>query len=193
MDKQKLKPWTKLSEKVVYKNPWFRVFHEKFITPALKIGNYFIIHTNETDRSVFIVPIRDNKIIFTYQYRYTIKKWALELPGGGQEKGYTALEAAKKELREELGYISKSWKKLGIYVPWSGPCAEQCTVFLANALNKTKQNLEETELGLKTKEIPIVEAYHMLDDGEIKDCQTIAALSFARKYLLISNGKNKYK
>lgn len=189
MEKKKLKPWTKLSEKVVYKNPWFRVFHEKFVTPALTTGSYFIIHTNETDRSVFIVPIKDDKIIFTYQYRYAIKKWALELPGGGQEKGYTPLVAAKKEFEEELGYVSKSWKKLGVYSPWSGPCAEQCTVFLADALTRTKQNLEETEQGLKIKEISIIEAYQMLDDGKITDCQTIAALSFARKYLL--NGKEK--
>jgi 8-oxo-dGTP pyrophosphatase MutT (NUDIX family) len=189
MEKKKLKPWTKLSEKVVYKNPYFRVFHEKFVTPALTIGNYFIIHTNETDRSVFIVPVKEDKIIFTFQYRYTIKEWALELPGGGQEKSFSALEAAKKEFKEELGYIAKSWKKLGVYTPWSGPCAEQCTVFLAKTLTKAKQNLEETELGLKTKEISIVEAYQMLDDGKIKDCQTIAALSFAKKYLLTSNKK----
>lgn len=184
MEKKKLKPWTKLSEKVVYKNPYFKVFHEKFITPALTIGNYFIIHTNETDRSVFIVPIKDGKIIFTSQYRYTIKKWALELPGGGQEKGCTALTAAKKEFEEELGYKAKSWEKLGVCTPWSGPCAEQCTIFLASDLIKTKQELQETEQGLQTREFPITEAYRMLDDGEIADCQTIAALSYARKYLL---------
>lgn len=181
---QDKKPWTKLSEKVVHKNPWFRVFHEKFVTPARTIGNYFIIHTNETDRSVFIIPVKDKEIIFTYQYRYAIKKWALELPGGGQEKGCTSLVAAKKELKEELGYASKSWKKLGVYFPWSGPCAEQCTVFLANELIKTKQQLEETERGLKIKKIPIIETYRMLDNGKITDCQTIAALSYARKYLL---------
>jgi len=73
---------------------------------------------------------------------------------------------------------------LGTYNPWSGPCAEECTIFLANDLLKTKQDLEETEHGLKIKEIKIAEAYHMLDDGKIKDCQTIAALTFARKYLL---------
>ncbi|HAT73441.1 MAG: Nudix hydroxylase [Candidatus Moranbacteria bacterium GW2011_GWF2_36_839] len=177
------KPWTKLSEKIDYKNPWFCVTHEKFITPNHSVGNYYIIHTNNTDRSVFIVPIKNNKIIFSYQYRYTIKKWSLELPGGGQEKGYTALTAAKKELEEELGYTAKSWKKIGIYNPWSGPCAEQCTIFIANNLTKTKQNLEETEKGLKIKEISIAKTYEMLDNGKFSDCQTIAALTFARKYL----------
>lgn len=183
----KIKPWTKLSENVVYKNRWFYVSHEKFITPAHTEGNYYIIHSNETDHSVLIVPIKDDKIIFTYQYRYTIKKWALELPGGGQEKGYTALAAAKKEFKEELGYTAKSWKKLGVFFPWSGPCTEQSTVFLANNLIKTSQLLEETEQGLKIKEIPIIETYRMLEDGKILDCQTIAALVFAKKYLLKQN------
>ncbi len=158
--------------------------HEKFITPTHVEGNYFIIHIKETDRSVFIVPIKKAKIIFTYQYRYTLKQWTLELPGGGQEKGYTALAAAKRVFEEELGYTAKSWKKLGVYTPWSGLCAEQCTVFLADNLEKTKQKLEDTEHGLKIKGIPIFKAYQMFDDGKIADCQTIAALSFARKYLL---------
>lgn len=185
----KMKPWTKLSENIVYKNKWFHVSHEKFVTPTNTEGNYFIIHTNETDRSVFIVPINDSKILFTYQYRYTLKKWTLELPGGGQEKEYTALAAAKKEFEEELGYTARSWKKLGVYTPWSGPCAEQCTVFLAENLKQTAQKLEDTEKGLKIKAIPIVEAYQMLDDGKISDCQTIAALTFARKYIANKNRK----
>lgn len=178
------KPWEKLSEKVVYVNPRFSVSHEKFVTPARTVGDYFIIHTHGNDRSVIIVPIEDGKIIFVYQYRYVTKKWTLELPGGEQEKGTTPLLAAKKELAEELGYKTKSWKKIGVCSPWSGPCAELCTVFLANSLIKTKQNLEETELGLKIKKITISDAYAMLDDGKISDCQTATALSFARKYLL---------
>lgn len=111
------------------------------------------------------------------------------MPGGGQEKKFTALAAAKKEFEEELGYIAKSWKKLGVYTPWSGPCAEQCTLFLAENLKKTKQKLEDVEYGLKIKEIPIFETYQMLDDGKISDCQTIAALTFARKYITTKNHK----
>jgi 8-oxo-dGTP pyrophosphatase MutT (NUDIX family) len=183
MKNKKLKPWTKLSEKIVYQNPWFNVVHEKFLTPAHTIGDYFIIHTNKTDRSVFIIPVKNDRLIFTYQYRYTLKKWTLELPGGGQEKGQTALTAAKKELEQEIGYQAKLWRKIGIYHPWSGPCAEQCTVFIADDLIKTTQSLEETEQGLTIKEIPTIEAYRLLDEGKITDCQTIAALSFARKYL----------
>ncbi len=179
----KLKPWTKLSERIAYKNERFYITHEEFVTPAQTKGDYFIIHTNENDRSVIIIPIKNDKIIFTYQYRYALKKWALELPGGGQEKGFTPLAAAKNELEEELGYKAKSWKKIGIYTPWSGPCAEEGTIFLAEDLTKTKQNLEETEKGLVIKEISIKRAYKMLDDGEISDCQTVTALAFARKYL----------
>ncbi|MFC1644991.1 NUDIX domain-containing protein [Patescibacteria group bacterium] len=182
--KNQKKPWMKLSEDVVYRNERFCVSHEKFVTPVYSEGDYFIIHTNDTDRSVFIVPVKDGKIIFTYQYRYTIKKWSLELPGGGQEKDFTALDAAKKELEEELGYSSKSLSEIGKYHPWIGFCCEQCTVFLARSLTKTKQRLEESERGLIIKKIPVKKVYQMLDDGEILDAQTISALNFARKYLM---------
>jgi hypothetical protein len=50
----------------------------------------------------------------------------------------TPLQAAKKELEEELGVKVDKWTDLGMVSPWSGPCAEMCSVFLAEELFQTK-------------------------------------------------------
>jgi ADP-ribose pyrophosphatase len=182
--KKKLKPWDTLSKKIVHKNDWFSVHHEKFVTPKLSIGNYFVIRTKEKSRSVMIVPVEGDDIIMIRQYRYTTKKWCLEVPGGGVENDATAQKAASAELQEELGFSGKL-KKIGEYCPWSGPTSEICSVYLATGLKHVGQDLEETE-DLKLKRMKIKDVYAMLDDGKFSEGQTIAALSFARKYLLKS-------
>lgn len=179
----KLAIWTTLSKKTVHKNPWYKIIHEKFITPKNNIGNYFIINSHKTNKSVNIIPVLDDKIVFIYQYRYPIKKYILELPGGGKDFGYTDLQTSKKELEEETGYIAKSWKKIKTYYTSVGVSPIQCSVFLAKDLIKTKQNLEEIEIGTKIKLIPIKQAYEMLENQKFKDARAICALSLARKYI----------
>lgn len=182
MKEKKQKSWTTLSKKIVHKNNWFSVSHEKFVTPKNNIGDYFVIYTKDKSRSVMIVPVDGDEIIFIKQYRYATKRWCLEVPGGAVENNQTILMAAKNELGEELGYDGKLIK-IGEYCPWSGPVAEVCAVFLAKDLKHVGQNLEETE-DLKIIKIKIIKAYSMLDEGKFTEGQTIAALSFARKYLL---------
>ncbi len=175
------KTWATLSQNIVHKNPWFHISHEEFVMPNKNIGNYYVINTHGTNTSVYIVPVKDNHIIFVEQYKYVAKGWSLELPAGGQKKSDSTLCAAKKELEEEAGYKARKWKKIATCYPWNGLSAERCVIFLATDVVKTEQHLEDTEQGLHVKEIPIARAYQMLDDGQFTDGQTITAL--ARKYI----------
>jgi ADP-ribose pyrophosphatase len=173
------KPWTTLSSKEAYKNPRYRIIHDKFILPNGKIGDYFFI---DKKYSAFVIPVLDGKIIMEKQYRYPIRKWSVELPGGDTKDGHSTLETAKEELREELGYTAK-FRKIGNFVPYNGVSREICTAYLATDLKFVGKDLEETEV-IKEIEIPIKEVFAMLDNGKITDGMTIAALTLARKYLI---------
>ena len=54
-----------------------------------------------------------NEIIFVRQYRFGIEKETFELPGGIVEANEPHRLAAKRELQEETGYGSGSWRFLG--------------------------------------------------------------------------------
>ncbi len=179
--KNNKKGWQKISSKVVHKNPWYSVQKDDVVLPNGENGEYFIM---QTGKSVFIVPVKGDKIIFVRQYRYVFDDWFLELPGGGVEDGEKPLLTAKKELREESGYISHNLKKVGKFIPLSGCLDEISYVFIAKDLEFVGQKLEASEDGMEITEIDIGEAYRMLDNGEIIDGQTMTALSLARKYLL---------
>ena len=177
--KKNLKPWTTLSSEIVHQNKFYAIRHDKFVLPNQKIGEYFVF---DKKAAVFIVPIKDGKIIMGKQFRYPIKQWSIEVPGGGVAEGCSCLKAAKQELKEEAGYVGKL-KKIGSFATNNGVSSEITSVFLATDLRFVGTKLEETE-SIKTIEVDIAEAYEMIENGKIIDSMTISALSIARKYLL---------
>ena len=71
---------------------------------------------------------------------------SLEFPGGVFEKGESALEAAKRELKEETGYCANRIEKLGEFNPNPAIMSNRVHFFLALDLNPpTKQELDEDE------------------------------------------------
>jgi len=172
--------WETISSEIVHKNSWYSIQKDDVKLPNGDGGEYFIVKT-DTNASVFIVPIKDDKIIFVRQYRYVFDEWFIELPGGAVDMGETFETAAIKELREEAGYVADAMKEIGTFIPLSGAVDEVSHVFVARDLQFVGQELEATEDGAEIVEIAITDAYKMIENGEIIDGQTITALILAKK------------
>ena len=172
--------WKTLSSKIVFNNPWWQIRKDRFETHTKKKGDFYFIDIKE---SSFIIPVKGSKILFEKQYRYPIKKWTIELPGGSVKKGSNARKAAEEELREELGYKAGKLVRIGKFVPYNGVSSEICTVFLATGLKFVGADQEETEY-IDPVEIGIKQAYKMVEENKIIDGMTIAALFLARKKIL---------
>ncbi len=56
-----------------------------------------------------VIPIVGDRILIQVQEQPHIKKSFNSIPGGRCEQGEDSLEAAKRELLEETGYISDDW------------------------------------------------------------------------------------
>ena len=60
-----------------------------------------------------------------------------------------------------------------------GYCSEYIHVYLAQGLKKSPLPQDEDEF-LNLVSLPIAEAYRRVEDGELNDVKTIAALTLAR-------------
>lgn len=64
---------------------------------------------------VSILPFHGENIITLREYRYPIRSWQTELPGGLIDPGETPKQAAVRELKEETGYEAEEVISLGYF------------------------------------------------------------------------------
>lgn len=72
------------------------------------------------------------RAILIRQHRYGSRRPELEIPGGAiDSRDRNPLAAAKRELREETGYVSRKWIRLGAAQPNPAFHRNNCHMYLA--------------------------------------------------------------
>jgi len=138
-----LSKWKKISETVLFKNPWWIYKKDETILPNGKPGEYHYVHTNGAS---MVVPILDDgRVVLVRQYRYLNDRLSLEFPCGGVKDGHTYEETAKLELAEEAGYTTRNLQAVGAFNPYNGVTDEICKVFTAKDLLAVQSIPDETE------------------------------------------------
>jgi len=89
------------------------------------------------------------KIVLVRQYRPAVEQMTLELPGGHVEEGETPESAARKELREETGFVAEELIQLGALAPDTGRLGNRMWCFFAARAERDAAVEFESEMGVE--------------------------------------------
>jgi 8-oxo-dGTP pyrophosphatase MutT (NUDIX family) len=105
----------------------------------------------------------------------------LELPAGKLDKeGEAPLDAAKRELAEEIGKGARTWQHITSFYTSPGFTDEECHLFIATNLYDERADADENER-IEIVEVPLSDL-----DSVIRDCRdskTLVGLLWLRASL----------
>ena len=160
--KSKNLEWEEVSTEHIVQDEWIDFRKSAYRFPDGNVFEPFYSYSRR-DYVVIVASDEDGNYICVRQFRQGIKEVTTEFPAGGiersdgraygpKEKAEAALEAAKRELWEETGYVSDDWKHL-LTIPSNATIADNYAVIFSaeNCRREGDQSLDETEFLNVTK------------------------------------------
>lgn len=173
-------PFQQIDSREVYKNKWINVREDNVIRPDGTKGIFGIIEMK--GGASVLAMTNDEQIYLTREYKYGIGRDSLELMSGGMDAGENPLQAAQRELREELGLEAREWIDLGFVDPFTTIIKSPNHMFLARGVNKIQWTPDQGE-PLEIITIPFTEAIEMVMLGKITHSASCVLILKAARYL----------
>ncbi len=172
-----------LKSELTYQGSFLLIQKEEVLDhQGVKRIREYVLHPGAT----VIVPEKSNgNLVLVKQYRHALKRSFLEFPAGKLDPGEELHEAARRELREETGYTSTQWKKLGRVHPCIGYSNEFIDAYFVDQLSFVGAQLDPGE-NLEVVEMSLDQVRTAIHQGEITDGKTIFAFFL---YLEMKAGK----
>ncbi len=160
------------AKRTVYRNPWIAFEAHDIVHPNGAVGEHGLVLSPPASA---VVVYDDGTIWLTRQARFAIDRVVLEVIKGGSEPGESALDAARRETREEAGVEADRWDSLGIAYELPSIVAHSVALFLARDLRHGAPQLEAIE-SIEIVRLPLSDALAAIYGGEIDDAVTGLAI-----------------
>lgn len=162
-----------ISSQEKYRNGLFHVTENVAVSPdGFEIRRAVVGHNGS---AVMMAVDEKKRILLVRQYRLPARKFIWELPAGRIDPGESALQAARRELKEETGYRARNWKKMVSFYPSPGYVEEKMTVYLATGLTAGDATPMDDER-IETSWFTPKEIETRIEKGSIIDAKTIVGL-----------------
>ena len=178
--------WEEISTEHIIQDEWIDFRRSAFRFPDGRVFQPYYTYTRR-DYSVVVASDEEGKFLCVRQFRQGIRQVTNEFPAGaieakdGSTAAEAALEGAKRELREETGYVSDCWTPL-LVIPSNATSSDNIAyLFRAeNCRRVTDQDLDEMEL-IDVRKYTAEELDDLIRKGQFQQSVHVLAWLLARQ------------
>ena len=173
-------PWTIESSERLHKDEFVEMWLDEVVKPDGEPGRYA---TMRMKPGVAVLALDGEGFVHLVRmFRYAVGKECVEVVQGAIDEGEGAMDAARRELREELGVGAEELTDLGLVDAVTSQVFSPARLFLARGLTFGEPDRETTER-MRPVKVGLGEAVRMVMDGEITQGTTCVLILKASRML----------
>ncbi len=173
-------PWTIKRTATKYQNPWIEVREDQVVAPDGRPSLFGIV---KMKAGISVLPVDDRGYVYlTKEFHYAIGRKSVEVVSGAIEKNERPLDAAKRELEEELGIRARKWNALGVVNPFTTAIQSPAYIFLARTLTFGPNHPEAIER-IEPIKMRLKQAVQMVMESKITHGPSCVLILKAKEFL----------
>ena len=171
-------PWQQLSSRVVFDHPRLSLVEDTVILPSGKQTEWLRFQ-NRQDFVLVICVDSARRILLSRQYCHPVGRVVHEFPGGLVDAGESPMEAARRELMEEVGWYAHHLDAIGSFLPYVRRSSIRALLYVATSLEERHLPADSEEfIAYEWVDVATLEA--RMRSGELENGHLHAAWNLFR-------------
>lgn len=158
--------------------PWLQVFREKIELPnGHTIDDFYSVEMQ--DFGVVVPFTNSGEVVIEHLYRHGPNQMTWSLPAGYIDDDESPLDATRRELLEETGYVADSWSHIGRFIVDGNRGCGWCHCFIAHGAKRLHEPRSDDLAEVEVRVVPWNRLLELLAAGDITELASAAALGLA--------------